>query len=145
MSAFAWLAFIVILVGGGAALLRLPAFWADRWTGRFRQPDAAPSWWVWGDALWRAFRRSYPVGAVGFFLLAPLLMAMELSSEDAQSIWPEFAALCWLVASVTLLAGVTLLNRPKWVVAPRHRNELGALAEWRSSLRRDRGSVSDRD
>ena len=144
MSVFDWFVIIVGLGGGTAAVARVPSFWKDQWSGAFRQPDSAPAWWLWGQPFWRAYLRGYPLGAVAFLIVMASFAASNLMQRSPDEAGPAFWALLpgglALAVATVLGLGLVFINRPKWVVAPRHRSEPGVLQEWRRRRRASHGT-----
>ena len=135
-----WVVFSVLSAMSVVGLRTLPRIW--RHETKFY--DRVPSWWVWGEAAWRAWTRLLPIGTVGFVgCIAIWVVAEHLPRAD----WHGFVLPPWFVVpaliaySTLAVLGITivLFNWPKALVARRLRDDPGALQEWlggRGSKRR---------
>lgn len=129
------LAVIVVL-----GLLGMRKFWHST-SSTF--DGVTPGWWVWGDTLFRAWRRGLPVATAGaLFLTVTLLIGTlgEVEGRDdnrSQLIRVMFtsSAIVTLVSFVLALA-IFLFNRPRVLVPPRYRNEAGIVSDVGRRLRR---------
>ena len=143
-----------IALGAGSILAwsQAPKLWRHEtriWDGR------APSWWLWGEALFRGWVRSLVIGtaagtAMVFALGVMLVVQPDLDNpQSSQESQLEVVAIgvalgVWILLTLMLFS-VILFNRPKFVVPPHLRNERGAIQLWlnkRSKQRRPRAGVS---
>jgi hypothetical protein len=114
---------------------RWPVIW-EKPSPVFDQPLA---WWVWGEALWRAYVRVLPVGSAVFaVLMVALVPAIYGIGGDAGLVISVAVAVLDLAAWVVLMATIALFNRPRSLVPPHLRQQPGAVAEWRDAWRRRR-------
>jgi hypothetical protein len=70
-----------------------------------------------------------------------LFLTPETTTSAAPFVRPlgiAIPALALLALAVLGMTGVALLNWPKFLVAPHHRDQPGAITEWIQSLRRRR-------
>ena len=133
MNALQVVAFIFMAALSVVALTQLPRIWH----GELADLHEAGSrdWWPLGEALRRGFLRGLTVGIVGFTCLLIALaaaIAADAVAGTAAIVLGRTAQAFFLLFVVLLLvdAGVTLFNRPKFVVPPYLRDEPGALAMW---------------
>jgi hypothetical protein len=123
-----------------ATLLWVPflgfAFLAIRrlWHGETSLPRRAPSWWVWGEGLWRGWIRTQPVTLIaGVALGTVAFLGFGLAAfSDRRVLAAIFAVAALVAASVFVLAGafallIALFNWPKFLVPPHLRRESGAI------------------
>ena len=131
-SEWAAVAFFVVVLP--IAYTQLPKIWRHQTTFY----DRPQWWWVWGDALWRAFARIVPIS---IFAMSAATLALLASAVSVPSVatWLAFVA----VFLAGLAAAITLFNQPKFLVPPHLRQEPGALEEWYRALRRRLGPRRD--
>ncbi|MGD9696371.1 MAG: hypothetical protein AB7V42_12020 [Thermoleophilia bacterium] len=139
MPSTEWIIVGSCLLIGTICLVRLPSFWRDRWGPGFDQPDEPPEYWPFGVAGWHAYKRAYPFSCVAVTGLGVVMVPVALFPGDPATDDAATAAgiplLIWVVLITGFGLGLLLWNRPKWIVAPRHRAEPGALLEWRRRRR----------
>ena len=118
-----WVIWVCFFAFSSIALWQVPRIWRDPHGGGGRDP------------LSRAHHRCIPLGTAGLFVvacLAPVVRAATPRGETA----PAWAAVLFGAVFVPLmlaLATVALLNRPKVLVAPGHRDDRGLLSALRAS------------
>lgn len=78
-----------------------------------------PPWWLWGDSLWRGFRRALLPAS-----LVSVSFAIALTLPDPAGV---YVAVAGLALFLPLMATVVLFNWPKVVVPPSLRPENGVL------------------
>lgn len=144
MSALQVVALIFMTALTVVALTQLRRIWRGELTDLHEA--GSRDYWPLGEALRRGFLRGLVVGIVGFtcllIALAAAIAADELTGTAAAALERTGQALFLLfVVLLVVDAGVTLFNRPKFVVPPYLRDEPGALAMW---LRRGRRRRSGR-
>jgi hypothetical protein len=129
MSTLNWALFIVAAIFAGRLLFSLPRFW----TGEISlAPDRPPSWWPWGNLLWRAGLRVYPVAAtLAAMVIFALPLAMAAEDRDISSPIKSAAAVLGLVMVLGLLLAISIIawNWPKCLVPTRLRDGPGLIAE----------------
>jgi hypothetical protein len=131
---------IVVLVVGivlaAAGLSQIPRLWRNDGV-RF---SSTPSWWLWGDALFRGWLRARVVAVVTFLVLILIVASGVGGSQavtDGSSALIKYAfdtAIVGFTAlffvGIVLWLAVILLNRPKLLVPPASRREPGAIHVW---------------
>jgi hypothetical protein len=103
------------------------------------------SWWPWGEALLRGWIRMTPTAIGGLWIVLAGL-ASGIPSTGAERGTPLYALGYVFVVTIVMLAiwigamiSITLINRPRFLVAPHLQSEPGALATWfRGEARRGR-------
>ncbi|HEX7743838.1 MAG TPA: hypothetical protein VF462_01060 [Micromonosporaceae bacterium] len=116
-----------------SALFLLPKIW--RTEADVQRPEATEKWWPFGEALRESFVRGLPVGilaANALTVTGVLVLVEESTSGGTSQAAAEAAWIAFLVFVGLILVdlSVTLFNRPKFVVPPAARDELGAIALW---------------
>jgi len=115
---------VVFSVGVVAALPRVRPLWRHETTFY----DQTPSWWQWSDGAWKGWVRAMPVGALAAAMMVPAgwIAVLEWRSPITDTILVALG-----VGSLVAVAGVAaimLWNRPKFLVPPYRRHELGIVA-----------------
>lgn len=111
------------------AATRLPAIWRGR--ARFGR---VPTWWFWGEALWRGWQRAVPLAvAFGIYFVPIFVGAQALHTREPNDLglyvplWFAALALGGLFLFLALFVSIVLVNKPKMIVPPYLRDEPGAL------------------
>jgi hypothetical protein len=106
-------------------------------------PDSLspPAWWKFDPVIWRGIVRAYPSANLVVWLMVTV---------DVIGILTSPTEVYFAVPVVLLGLGIGLFaatamssfvwNRPKWVVPPHLRKELGAVAEWK--MQRERAGLA---
>lgn len=116
---------------------QVPKLWRHEtkiWDGR------APSWWLWGEALFRGWVRSLVVATAAgtaLVILSAVVLAVDPDYDapsDARESQAEIVAGAvavgvWVLLTLTMFS-VILFNRPKFLVPPHLRGERGAIQLW---------------
>lgn len=123
---------LTTLVFGGTALVSLYVLVRIRWL-REKQADLfSPTRpvGVWpGDAvLWGGWLRADATSAL--FMLTASLWSLLRDASDGRAQFAADVLLVLILVSMVLSLTVMLFNRPKWLVARKHRDEPGAVREW---------------
>ncbi len=104
--------------------------------------DRSPGWWLWGDALWRGWRRAFIAGIIAGWILiligltGDVLTATGLIAPPAP-LWFTVPALVLFFGAVGLTVSIMLFNWPKFLVPPDLRREPGATQEWLANRGRE--------
>ena len=107
------------------------------WQGRSQQdPASPPAWWPFSLPLWRGVARAFPVQGGCVLLLIGGGIAADLAGKESSGydVWMTIG-LVGLLGIVVLALPITFFNRPRFLVPPHHRDEPGAVAEWRRARR----------
>jgi hypothetical protein len=114
------LAWGLMLLGSGILQLwrRAPNVWNEP------QP-----WWIWGESVWRVYRRS-PVVLFGIVAVLGLGLAAGFAGLP-KAVIVASVLVAFLVGPV-LIVTIGLFNEPKRLVPPGFRCEPGLLAERRA-------------
>jgi hypothetical protein len=79
-----------------------------------------PPWWLWGNRLWKGYRRTLLPAS-----LVAVCFAIGLTVSGMLGI---YFALAGLVVFFPLMVTVALFNRPAFLVPPASRDESGLLS-----------------
>jgi hypothetical protein len=102
------------------------------WTGERPTEKHVPSWWVWGQPLWRAIVRTHALLFSMTALLAVAASALMLSDVTPGApastlvVVGVGGATLWLLTLAFALS-VLLFNRSDALIAPRFRGESGLV------------------
>ncbi len=127
-----WFSFLLIVVVG--ASLQMPKYWRGELVQLYERGSGG--WWPFGEALRRGFLRSIHLGVVGgFWVLASLFflslrdnVGAGLAQSALEALGVVSAAMFFVTLILDLL--VVLLNRPKFLVPPPYRDDVGAVRVW---------------
>ena len=113
------------------------------WRGRTDIFDRPPGVWPYSETLWRGWVRSIVVQCLIITSAIGLILYSILGPSDKGTARVVFIV-GLAIAGLAFALGMTAIywNRPKFVVPPHLRSELGAFAQWRANWRRRR-SVKD--
>jgi hypothetical protein len=131
---------VAVLVLGCAGLALASVGLVRLWRREVFSADM-PSWWPYGGALWRGYVRAMPVGSISFLvLMAGLLILIFVPTEGgccgfAVPNWFVFPFLISFFGTLGLALSVILFNRPRFIVPPHLRSQVGAISEWLRSRR----------
>jgi hypothetical protein len=131
---------VVFLLGALVGLAQLPAMW--RGNDRFYDRDGPGPWWPYSKAAWRAWVRGMPPAVVAAVLMGVGTVigsfAGKFDSGAEEKLGDTTTGVVMFVLFVAAFAGFLLslatlfVNRPRWLVAPRFRQDRGLFAEWRN-------------
>jgi hypothetical protein len=101
------------------------------WRNRLPRLQATPSWWVWGEPLWRGWVRSMPVAAaLTVVWVVPLPLGTVLSTGTLAFTIYAITVGGGLFLTIGLAVTIALWNFPHQLVPPHLRSEPGALDQW---------------
>jgi hypothetical protein len=133
MSIFDWIVFVALaaLVVGGSLGVR------HQWRGGYGV-WRAPSWWVWGEPAFHAWRRISLVAvatiAVGNLMF--LLAGLGVHESGGVAPWIVVVLTLILLSLFTLATTIAFYNRPRRLVAPHLRREPGIVDAYKNRKRR---------
>lgn len=134
----------LFFVGCAFSVLFLGFLWAATspkvWRGDSAlDPAAPPAWWPFSVPLWAGVARSFVSLAPVFILVFAFVGAADLLGvhTNAGSVLTAVGGAVFF-AAIPVYAGIILFNRPKALVPPPWRGQLGARAEWRGARARNR-------
>jgi uncharacterized membrane protein len=137
-NAFPALFVVVFIVISIVGITRLPTLWKET----PRRSARAPTWWLWGDSLWRGWMRALPAGTVSAALLGLSccfgFLSTATSGEVHDAAWRIFAVLfvSAIFIPIVIMPLIILVNRPKFVVAPHLRKQKGLIASLLATRKR---------
>jgi hypothetical protein len=123
--------FVVLAPVMFAGLLWIvPKWWRNE---RGLHTETPPPSWPWSIAFWHALCRIWMPLAISFLIIIPPAVATDFATEG-----PVFVASNILLALggamwVFVIPSAWLYNRPRFLLAPHHRNLPGWLAERRGA------------
>jgi hypothetical protein len=137
--------FIGVVVGLFILTLASTPFVRSYWSApsAWETRERAPTWWVWGDAGFRAWLRCVPTLIASFLVLLAVGLIGSLGNPRSTSTSVKDDLVTVLVVLLGLLmfallliaATIAVYNRPKIAVPPRFRTDSG-LAEQARGRRR---------
>lgn len=137
-----WILLVVWVAGAALSLYNAPRYWRHEITVLDGPP---PSWWPYGDPLWRGWIRT-PVIALVWWITAGLgYVALRLGPDPG---WPAPIPILYIVLAagvpcvlLALVFSVMLFSWPRSLIPPHLRYQPGAVSEWIRALRRRQGST----
>ncbi len=134
LSPVHWVAILVILALFLAAIPQMPKYWRGDLVRLHER--GTTGWWPFGEALRRGFLRTLHLGVAASLLVVVTLVLLALrevvTSEAMRSV-VDTASNATLIAFLGILVvdlAVIFFNRPKWLVPPPYRADVGAVQAW---------------
>jgi hypothetical protein len=137
---------VLLALAGVGGLIFTPQVWAgylSRRETRFRQwvrshGKLGYTRWPVGEVTRRGVLRGYVPVTLAVWGIIVAYWVKALSSQMPDDLPPTsrpiaWVALAWFILWLLVLLTVMLFNQPKFIVPPSHRDDAGAVGEWRSS------------
>jgi len=102
------------------------------WKGARPSEEFPPVWWLWSDRAWRGVIRSFTSTYVAFISLtiaAPVSIIARNVEQPLAAVfaWIALTAMAFLIVAIVCSVTIVLFNRPRFLVAPRLRSDLGVI------------------
>jgi len=123
---------IIIAIGVIFGIMSLPKYWHHE----IKMYDAKPKNWLWGDAAWWCFVRSFPISNI--FMAYVAIFFLWKGINDAVPAWLTIAGISILATFIFFSLTLYLFAWPKVIQFPWVREKPCAADLWKKKLEKRR-------